>query len=126
MSFNLNISPWCQEQPDKMIFLYEYDKPNWFSSNAKEWSGLVSGAANLIKDSALRAQVSAFTSAGLAPLIKVLLEGTAQSKIEHYSIIGSNAVWTNQKNPSAGTDPSLLNGYRLYGKNSVNATLVVD
>ena len=126
ISFNLNVSPWCPEQPDKMIFLYEYDKPNWFSSNAKELSEVISSAVSLIGDAALRGQVSTFASEGLAPLVKVLLEGTAKSNIEHFSIIGSNAVWTNQKNPSAGTDPSLLNGFRLYGKNSVNATLVVD
>lgn len=126
ISFGLNVSPWCAQQPDKMIFLYEYDKPNFLSSNAKEWSGLLSSAASLIGDSATRAQVSAFVSAGLAPLVKVLLEGTAQSQIEHYSIIGSNEVWTNQRVPSAATNPSLLNGYRLYGTNDVNTTLVID
>lgn len=126
ISFGLNVSPWCQEQPDKMIFLYEYDKPNWFSSNAKELSEVIGSAASLIGDSTLRDRVSTFASAGLAPLVKVLLEGTAKSKIEHFSIIGSNAVWLNQKIPSSATDPTLLNGFRLYGKNSVNTTLVID
>jgi hypothetical protein len=65
-------------------------------------------------------------SAGIAPLVKSLLEGTANSRIEHYSIIGSNAVWTNQKVPTNRSNPPLLNGYRPYGTNSVMVTLVID
>jgi hypothetical protein len=126
ISFGLNVSPWCAGQPDKMIFLYEYDRPNIFSENALEWSNLLTAAAGLIGDDATRAAVSSLMSAGLAPLVKALLEGTAKSRIEHYSIIGSNAVWTNQRIPTNGTNPSLLNGYRPYGTNSVMATLVID
>jgi len=58
--------------------------------------------------------------------VKNLLEGTANSKIEHYSIIGSNAVSANQRQPSNATTPSLLNGYRPYGMNSVMVTLVIE
>lgn len=126
ISFGLNVSPWCAEQPDKMIFLYEYDKPNIFSQNALEWSNLLTAGVGLIGDSATRSTVSSFVSAGLAPLVKNLLEGTAQSRIEHYSIIGSNAVWANQRVPTNGANPSLLNGFRPYGKNEVMVTLVID
>ena len=65
-------------------------------------------------------------SAGIAPLVKSLLEGTAKSRIEHYSIIGSNAVWTNQKVPTNRSNPTLLNGFRPYGTNDVMATFVID
>jgi len=126
ISFGLSVSPWCAEQPDKMIFLYEYDKPNMFSSNALEWSNLLTAGVGLIGDSATRATISSLVSAGIAPLVKNLLEGTANSRIEHYSIIGSNAVWSNQGNPTNGANPSLLNGFRPYGKNEVMVTLVVD
>jgi len=126
ISFGLNVSPWCAAQPDKMIFLYEYDKPNIFGSNAAEWAGLLTAGAGLIGDSATRATVSSLVSAGLTPLVKSLLEGKNSSRIEHYSIIGSNAVWANQKLPTNGTNPTLLNGYRPYGKNEVMATLVID
>jgi hypothetical protein len=126
ISFGLNVSPWCQDQPDKLMFLYEYDMPNTFSSNAKEWSQLLSASSNLVSDSTQRSQINALMSQGLTPVVQVLLEGTAQSKIEHYSIIGSNAVWNNQKIPTNGMLPSLLNGYRPYGTNSVNVTLTVD
>ena len=126
ISFGLNISPWCAGQPDKMIFLYEYDRPNVFSENALEWSNLFTAGVGLIGDDATRATVSSIVSAGIAPLVKSLLEGTARSRIEHYSIIGSNAVWANQKIPTNGTSPSLLNGYRPYGTNSVMVTLVID
>ena len=126
VSFGLNVSPWCAEQPDKMIFLYEYDKPNIFSSNALEWSNLLTAGVGLIGDSATRSTLSSFVSAGVAPLVKNLLEGTANSRIEHYSIIGSNAVWANQRVPTNGANPSLLNGFRPYGKNEVMVTLVID
>jgi hypothetical protein len=126
ISFGLNVSPWCAQQPDKMIFLYEYDKPNIFSENALEWSQLLAQGANLVGDSTNREQINNFANQGLAPLVKVLLEGTAKSKIEHYSIIGSNAVWANQRVPTNGTYPPLLNGFRPYGKNEVMATLVID
>lgn len=120
------ISPWCSGEPDKMMYLYEYDKPYFLASNAKEWSGILAAGAGLIGDSVIRAAVSSLASAGLAPLIKSLLEGTAESKIEHYSIIGSNAVYNNQGIPSNGMNPSSLNGYRPYGTNDVMVTLVVD
>ncbi len=126
ISFGLNVSPWCPDQPDKMIFLYEYDKPNIFSENALEWSGLLTAGVGLIGDPSTRATLSALASAGVAPVVKVLLEGTAKSSIEHYSIIGSNAVWANQRVPTNGMEPSILNGFRPYGKNSVLGTLVVD
>lgn len=126
VSFGMHVSPWCAEQPDKMIFLYEYDKPWLLSSNAKEFSDFISGAIGLIGDSATRATLSSLASAGLAPVVKAILEGTAQSQIEHYSIIGSNAVTANQGVPTNGISPSLLNGYRLYGKSSVAVSLVVD
>lgn len=126
ISIGLNVSPWCAGQPDKMIFLYEYDRPNVFSENSLEWSNLLTAGAGLIGDDATRAAVSSLMSAGIAPLVKSLLEGTARSRIEHYSIIGSNAVWANQKIPTNGASPTLLNGYRPYGKNSVMATLVID
>ncbi len=126
VSFGLNVSPWCAGQPDKMIFLYEYDKPNIFSENAAEWSNLLTAGVGLIGDSATRTTLSSLASAGVAPLVKALLEGTAKSRIEHFSIIGSNAVWANQKVPTAGMTPSLLNGYRPYGTNNVMATLVID
>lgn len=126
ISFGLNVSPWCQNQPDKLMFLYEYDAPNTFSTNSKEWSQLLSASSNLISDSTQKAQINALISQGITPIVQVLLEGSAQSKIEHYSIIGSNAVWNNQRVPTNGMTPSLLNGYRPYGTNSVNVTLTVD
>lgn len=126
VNFGLNVSPWCAQQPDKMLFLYEYDKPWLLSSNAKEFSDLLSAGIGLIGDSATRATLSALASAGLAPVVKAVLEGTAQSQIEHYSIIGSNEVTANQGVPSFGIDPSLLRGFRLYGKSSVAVSLVVD
>ena len=94
--------------------------------NAKEWSDFLTGAAGLIGDPATRTTIQGLTNAGLAPLVKVLLEGTAKSKIEHYSIIGSNAVSANQRIPTNGMTPSLLNGFRPYGTNSVNVSLVID
>ena len=126
ISFGLNVSPWCEGQPDKMIFLYEYDRPNIFSENALEWSNLFTAGVGLIGDDATRATVSSIMSAGIAPLVKSLLEGTAKSRIEHYSIIGSNAVWTNQKVPTNRSNPTLLNGFRPYGTNDVMATFVID
>lgn len=75
---------------------------------------------------ATRATVQALTNAGLTPVVQVLLEGTAKSKIEHYSIIGSNAVSANQRIPTNGMSPSLLNGFRPYGTNSVMVSLVID
>jgi hypothetical protein len=126
ISFGLKVSPWCSGQADKMIFLYEYDKPWVLSQNAKEISNVLTAGAGLIGDSTTRAIVSSLTSAGLAPLVKNLLEGTAQSKIEHFSIIGSNAVWANHRIPTNGSNPNLLNGFRPYGKNSVMATMVID
>lgn len=126
VSFGLNVSPWCAEQPDKMLFLYEYDKPNIFSQNSLEWSNLLTAGAGLIGDSSTRASISSFVSSGLAPIVKNLLEGSAQSRIEHYSILGSNAVWGNQGVPTNGANPSLLNNYRPYGKNEVMVTLVID
>jgi hypothetical protein len=60
------------------------------------------------------------------PLVKVLLEGTADSRIEHYGVIGSNAVWAGLRVPTNGMDPSLLNGFRPYGKNPVMVSLVID
>jgi hypothetical protein len=109
-----------------MLFIYEYDKPNTFSENALEWSNVITAGLGMIGDDATRATVSALASAGLAPLVKALLEGTAKSRIEHYSIIGSNAVWANQRVPTNGTNPSLLNGFRPYGSNDKMVTLVID
>lgn len=126
VSIGLYVSPWCAGQPDKMLFLYEYDKPNFFSENAATISAVLTGGIGLIGDSATRATLSALASGGLAPLVTAFLEGTAKSKIEHYSIIGSNAVFINQKNPTAGSTPSLLNGFRPYGTNSVMVSLVID
>jgi len=126
VSFGLNISPWCSGQPDKMMFLYEYDKPNIFSSNSLQWSNLLTAGVGLVSDSATRSTLSSLVSSGIAPLVKNLLEGTANSKIEHYSIIGSNAVSANQRQSSNATTPSLLNGYRPYGMNSVMVTLVIE
>lgn len=126
VNFGMNVSPWCAQQPDKMLFLYEYDKPWLLSSNAKEFSDLLSAGIGLIGDSATRATLSALAGAGLAPVVKAVLEGTAQSQIEHYSIIGSNEVTANQGVPTNGIDPSLLRGFRLYGKSSVAVSLVVD
>ncbi|MFN5646693.1 MAG: hypothetical protein ACK458_04170, partial [Sphingobacteriales bacterium] len=126
IGLGIYVGPWCPDAPDKMMFLYEYDKPNMFSENAKEWSDFLTGAAGLIGDPATRSTIQGLTNAGLAPLVKVLLEGTAKSKIEHYSIIGSNAVSANQRIPTNGMTPSLLNGFRPYGTNSVNVSLVID
>lgn len=126
VELGINVSPWCAEQPDKMLFIYEYDRPNMFSQNALEWSNLLTAGVGMIGDSATRATVSSLVSGGVAPLVKALLEGTAESRIEHYSIIGSNAVWANQKIPTNGTKPKLLNGYRPYGSNETMVTLVID
>jgi hypothetical protein len=123
VNFGLNVSPWCAGQQDKMIFLYEYDKPWLLSSHSKEFSEVIANAANLIADSTIRANVLAL---GIAPMIQAILEGTAQSQIEYYGIVGSNAVVANQGVPTNGIDPHLLNGFRLYGKSSVCASLVVD
>jgi hypothetical protein len=125
-SIGLYVSPWCAGQPDKMLFLYEYDKPNFFSENANTISNVLIGGIGLIGDSATRETLSSLASAGLAPLVTALLEGTAKSKIEDYSFIGSNAVTANQKVPTAGMTPSLLNGFRPYGTNSVMISLVID
>lgn len=126
VGIGISVGPWCPGQPDKMMFLYEYDKPNMFSRNAAEWSNLLTAAVGLVGDSATRSTLSTLASAGVAPLVKVLLEGTADSRIEHYGVIGSNAVWAGLRVPTNGMDPSLLNGFRPYGKNSVMATLVID
>ena len=56
----------------------------------------------------------------------MLLEGTAKSKIEHFSLVGSNAVIANQRNPTNGAFPSLIHGFRPYGTNATAVTLVVD
>lgn len=117
------VSPWCAGQPDKSLVLYEYDKPNFLSQNATEISNFFAGAAGLIGNPATRATISAL---GVAPLVKVILEGTAQSKVEHFSIVGSQAVISNQRNPTNGAFPSLINGFRPYGTNAVATTLVVD
>jgi hypothetical protein len=126
VSIGISVGPWCPGQPDKMMFLYEYDKPNMFSRNALEWSNLLTAGVGLVGDSATRSTLSSLASSGVAPLVKVLLEGTADSRIEHYGIIGSNAVWAGLRVPTNGMDPSLLNGFRPYGKNSVMVTLVID
>lgn len=126
ISFGLNVSPWCAGMPDKMMFLYEYDRPNFISTNAKEWSELLVAGINLIGDSATRATVSTIMSGGVAPLVKNLLEGTANSRIEHYSIIGSNAVAATQNYRSIAMTPTMINGFRPYGKNDVCITLVLE
>lgn len=51
-SIGLYVSPWCAGQPDKMLFLYEYDKPNFFSENANTISNVLIGGIGLIGDSA--------------------------------------------------------------------------
>lgn len=124
VSFGYNVSPWCPGDESKMMFLYEYDKPNFLSSHAKEFSEGFSAlvASALIKDKTTRDAVKTFLTA----ILKATLEGTADSKIEHYSIIGSTEVFTNQQTPSAGTIPTLLNGHRIYGTNDVNVTFVID
>ncbi len=126
ISFGIYVSPWCSGQPDKMIFLYEYDKPNTFSENKAQWTGVLSAAVLLIPDPATKLAASALLNNGLAPLVTAWLEGTAKSKIEHYSILGSDAVWANQRIPTAGSSPSLLNGFRPYGTNNAMITLVID
>ncbi|HMP91432.1 MAG TPA: hypothetical protein PKD90_01060 [Phnomibacter sp.] len=126
ISFGLNVSPWCANHPDKMILLYEYDKPWLLSENALEFSKVLTAGLGMIGDSTTRATVSALASAGLAPVVKALLEGTAKSNIEHYSVIGRNAVWTNQREPSNAMIPSLLNGFRPYGTNAVMVTLIIE
>jgi hypothetical protein len=123
VNVGMYISKWCPGDPDKMIFLYEYDKPWLLSENAKEFSELIGGSFSLIRDSSLRATVSLLP---IAPVVKAVLEGTAKSRIEHYSIINSNAVNTNQRSPTSGINPSLLNGFRPYGKSSVYVTMVMD
>ena len=126
VSIGISVGPWCPGQPDKMMFLYEYDKPNMFSRNAAEWSNLLTAGVGLVGDSATRSTLSSLASTGVAPLVKVLLEGTADSRIEHYGVIGSNAVWAGLRVPTNGMDPSLLNGFRPYGKNPVMVSLVID
>jgi hypothetical protein len=126
ISFGIYVSPWCSGQPDKMIFLYEYDKPNTFSSNAAKWTGALSAAVLLIPDPATKLAATALLNNGLAPLVTAWLEGTAKSKIEHYSILGSEAVSANQRIPTAGSSPSLLNGFRPYGTNNAMISLVID
>lgn len=121
---NVYIGPWCSGQPDKMIFLYEYDKPWLLSQNAKEFSEFFTAvAAALIGDSTTRAAVQALP---IVPVVKAVLEGTAQSRIEHYSIIGSNAVTANQRIPTNGMNPTTLNGFRPYGTSGVMVNLIVD
>lgn len=126
ISFGIYVSPWCSGQPDKMIFLYEYDKPNSFSDNAAKWTGALSAAVLLIPDPATKIAATALLNNGLAPLVTAWLEGTAKSKIEHYSILGSEAVSANQRIPTAGSSPSLLNGFRPYGTNNAMISLVID
>jgi hypothetical protein len=93
------------------------------SENGKEFSEAITGTSSLIKDPVLRASVSLIP---LAPVVKALLEGTAKSRIEHYSVINSNAVNNNQRLGTQGITPNLLNGFRPYGKSSVFVTLVMD
>jgi hypothetical protein len=123
INIGLYVSKWCPGDADKMIFLYEYDKPWLLSENGKEFSEAITGTSSLIKDPVLRASVSLIP---LAPVVKALLEGTAKSRIEHYSVINSNAVNNNQRLGTQGITPNLLNGFRPYGKSSVFVTLVMD
>jgi hypothetical protein len=125
VNFAMNVSPWCPGDPDKMLFLYEYDKPNLFSSNSKEFSGAIAGAMSLIGSPSTKALIAAIP---LAPVIKAVLEGSSVSRIEHYSIIGSDEVFQNQMMGTAAFDypGGLFRGYRPYGNSSVFVTLVVD
>ena len=120
------ISYWCEGDPDKMLFIYEYDRPNLFSTNSLEWSQAVAAAANLISNEDQRERVSAFANQGIQPLVQALLNGTTQSRIVHYSLLGASAVIANQRIPTAGIRPSLINGYRPYGSSNACVTLAVD
>lgn len=126
ISLGIYIGSWCIGSPDKMIFLYEYDKPSSPSSNAAKWTGALSAAVQLIPDPATKLAATTLLNNGLAPLVTALLEGTANSRIEHYSILSSDAVWANQRIPTAGANPSLLNGFRPYGTNNAMISLVID
>lgn len=118
--------PWCSGENDRMMFIYEFDKPNAFSSYSKEFSGFMSSATNFIVNPTLRAAVGSFIDSGVAPLVKVLLEGSEQSRIEHFGIIGFNEVNSNMTIPSISMSPSLLNLYRPYGSSQTMATLVIE
>ena len=120
------ISYWCEGDPDKMLFIYEYDRPNLFSTNSLQWSKAVAAAANLISDPNQRERVAAFANQGIQPLVQALLNGTTQSSIVHYSLLGANAVIANQRIPTSGIRPSLINGHRPYGSSNACVTLVVD
>lgn len=120
------VSYWCGGDPDKMLFIYEYDRPNLFSTNSLAWSQAIGAGIGLVADSARRDSIAAFGRQGLQPLVQALLNGTSESKIVHYSILGANAVTANQRVPTAGIRPSLINGYRPYGTSSACVTLAVD
>ncbi|MFZ9717819.1 MAG: hypothetical protein ACO3BD_00555 [Chitinophagaceae bacterium] len=120
------VSYWCGGDPDKMLFIYEYDRPNLFSTNSLAWSQAIAGSTNLVEDEDKRNRLTAFANQGLQPLVQAFLNGTSESKIVHYSILGANAVTANQRVPTAGIRPSLINGYRPYGTSSACVTLVVD
>jgi hypothetical protein len=70
VSIGISVGPWCPGQPDKMMFLYEYDKPNMFSRNAAEWSNLLTAGVGLVGDSATRSTLSSLASTGVAPWLR--------------------------------------------------------
>lgn len=121
INFAFNVSPWCPGDPDKMMFIYEYDRP---TNGATEFSNVIAGGLGLIGDSTVKAAIAALN---LAPAIKVILEG--KSRIEYYGLIGSDEVYQNQR---IGTDAfsdytnGLFREFRPYGNSSVFATLVID
>ncbi|MEI6946975.1 hypothetical protein V9K67_07205 [Paraflavisolibacter sp. H34] len=125
-SFGMNVAPWCAGKPDGLVFLYEYDRPKKFGQSTKEWSGFVSRAALLISDPVTRQKVMDLSNNGVPPLVTVSLEGNSNSKVEQITQISSDDVWINQQQPSPFTKPSLLNGYRVYGSDDVNVTLVIE
>lgn len=125
VNFNMNVSPWCPGNPNKMLFLYEWDKQTVFSSGAKEFSDGAAAALGLIGNEATKAAIAAVP---LAPIIKVVLEGSSISRIEHYSILGSNEVYQNQRIGTAASNypNGLFREFRAYGSSSVFVTLVID
>lgn len=125
VNFNMNVSPWCPGNPDKMLFLYEWDKQTVFSAGAKEFSDGAGAALGLIGNEVTKAAISAIP---LAPIIKVVLEGSSISRIEHYSILGASEVYQNQRIGTAASNypNGLFREFRAYGNSSVFVTLVID
>lgn len=120
VNFAFNISPWCPGDPDKMIFIYEYDRG---AKGASEFSTVIANGLGLIGSPAVKAAVAALN---LAPAIKVVFDG--KSRIEYYGLIGSNEVYQNQRLGTAAFDypNGLFREFRPYGNSSVLVTLVVD